>query len=168
MAFLTPFFFFFLKMKKKKSKVPTLPSSTASVHFPFRVIKSFNVNGAPPLCPSLPALRKNLVLRAPECGSQGERRSLSDSFRLLTSCEGPPPQDPGPKVPQPPMHSSIDAPLFSINVFTVITHRLGGFLTGRVSKHAVGHICEINFLQGYVPEVGGIGVQSRSDITGLT
>lgn len=48
---------------------------------------------------------------------------LFDSFAFIC-CVKVHPQDKGPKVPQPAMHSPIDAHLFSINLFTVLINRL--------------------------------------------
>lgn len=64
-------------------------------------------------------------------------------------------------MPQPPMHSPVDAPLFSINVFTVLISRLGGFnLSDVLWDTFVKLTCA-----GFIPGTEGIHVYYGSDVT---
>lgn len=86
-------------------------------------------------------------------GAQGEQPSLSRTvFACFSLCEGPP-SGYRTEVLQPPMHSPIDAPLFSINVLTMLIRRLGGFHFDSI-RPDVEHICEINFcgVNSYEPK----------------
>lgn len=69
-------------------------------------------------------------------------------------------------MPQPPMHSPVDAPLFSINVFTVLISWLGGFnfKASDVLRNAFVKLTFVAFIHG----IKGIHVHYGSDITGLT
>lgn len=108
--------FYLVFFQGENLKVPTV--SCLNGFSVCSVIYSFNVNGAPPS--PLPACVVQTL--SSEC------RAGTPIVRLLTRCEGVKvPQDPGPEVPQQPMHSSSDAPLFSINVFAVTTCRLRSF-----------------------------------------